>query len=58
MYLQEKLPCSWIKYKDCTIYGFSGEISLKCFMNSNSIDICVVNEPDDLITEDLTIVLR
>lgn len=56
--LQEQLSSPWIEYKDGTIDGFCCKISLKCLMDSNTIDICVINKPNYLIAEDLSIILR
>jgi hypothetical protein len=51
------LASSWIENEDSTIDWFGGQITLKGFVNGNSIDICVIHKPYDLIAENLSIVL-
>jgi hypothetical protein len=55
--LQKKLTSSWIDNENRTIDWFCGQVTLKCFVNSDSIDICVIHKPYDLIAEYLSIVL-
>ena len=57
-YLQEQLSGSWIEYKDSTVYWFSGEISFERLVNRYSVDIGIIHEPDYLIVEQISVVLR
>lgn len=43
--LQEQLSSSGIEDKDGSIYGFGGQVALKCLMNCNSVYIGVINKP-------------
>jgi hypothetical protein len=55
--LKKKLTRSWIENENSTINWFGGQVTLKCFVNSDSIHICIIHEPYDLIAEYLSIVL-
>ena len=44
------LTSSWIENKDSTIDWFGRQVTLG-FVNGNSIDICVIHKPYDLIDD-------
>ena len=54
--LQVKLTIFRVEDEDRTIYRLCGEISLIGLVNCDSIDVCVVDEPDNLIAEKLNVV--
>lgn len=55
--LEKQLSCSWVEYKDCTVNGLRGEVSLKSFVDGNPIHICIINKPDNLVAEYFAIIL-
>lgn len=55
--LQEQLSGTWIEDEYGSIDGFGSEISLKSLMDGNSVDIGVINEPNDLLREEFCIIL-
>lgn len=57
MNLQKQLASPRVENENGAIDGLCCEISLKCLVDSDTIHICVIYKPDDLIAEDLTIVL-
>ena len=52
-YLEKELPSTWVEYEDSPIDWLRGEVALEGLMDSDAVDIGVINEPDDLITEQL-----
>jgi len=48
---QEKLTCPRIENKDRTIDRFSSQVTLKCLMDGNSINIGIIYKPNHLICE-------
>ena len=46
---QEELACFRIENEDGSVDGLGGEISFMSLVNCHSVDICVVNKPDDLV---------
>ena len=44
--LEEELPSSWIEDKDGTVDGLRREISLEGFVNCDTVDVRVVDEPE------------
>lgn len=48
---QEKLTCSRIEDKDGTINRFGCQITLKGLMDGDSINVGIIDKPDDLISE-------
>ena len=55
--LEEQLTSSRIENENGTIDRFGGEISLESFVNSDTIDIGIIDKPNDLIGEQFTIIL-
>ena len=55
--LQEQLACARVEYKYGTVDRLRCQVTLECFMNRNSIDIGVIDEPNNLVGEQLAIVL-
>ena len=49
--LQEKLTSSRVENEDSTIDRFRGQIALESFMNGHTVNVGVVNKPNDLIGE-------
>ena len=47
--LQKELTSSRVKDEDSTIDGFCCQISFKGLMNSDSIHICIIDKPNDLV---------
>jgi len=56
--LQEQLTSSWVEDKDGTIDWFGGQVTLKGLVDGNSVHVGVIYEPDDLVSKELSIVLR
>lgn len=48
---KEKLTCSRIEDKDGTINRFGCQITLKGLMDGDSINVGIIDKPDDLISE-------
>lgn len=55
--LQEELTGTWIENEYGSIDGFGCEISLEGLMDGNSVDVGVINEPNDLLGEEFRIIL-
>ena len=54
---EEQLTSSRVENENGTIDRFGGEISLESFVNSDTIDIGIIDKPNDLIGEQFTIIL-
>ncbi len=54
--LEKELTSPRRKDEDSSIDRLSGKITLVCFMNSDTIDISVIDEPDQLVREQLSII--
>lgn len=54
---QKQLSSPRIENKDSTIDRFSSQVTFESFVNSYSIDISIIDKPNNLIREELTIVL-
>lgn len=50
-YFQEQLSCPRVEYEYSPIDGFGGQVALKGFVDSHSIDIGVIYKPNGLIAE-------
>jgi hypothetical protein len=58
VYLQKELTSTGIENENGSIDWFGSKISLKCLMDCHTIDIGVINKPNDLVAKKLSIVLR
>ena len=56
--LQEELTGPGVEDEDGPIDGLGGQVTLKGFVNGHPIHIGVINKPDDLVAEELTVVLH
>jgi hypothetical protein len=56
--LQEQLTSSWVEDKDGTIDWFGGQVTFESLVDGNSVHVGVIYEPDDLVSKELSIVLR
>jgi hypothetical protein len=56
-YFQIKLSVSRVENKDCTVDGFCSEVSFEGFVDCHTVDVSVVNEPDYLVREKLSVIL-
>jgi hypothetical protein len=56
--LQKQLTGTWIKDKDGSIDRFGGKISFKGLVNGDSINIGIIDKPNDLIREELSVILK
>jgi hypothetical protein len=54
---EKELACSWIEDEDSTVDWLGSQVSLTCFVDGYSVYISVINEPNDLIGEQFSIVL-
>ena len=55
---QEELTGPGVEDEDGAIDGFGGQVTLKRLVNGDPVHIGVIDKPDDLVTEELTIVLH
>jgi len=56
--LEVQLATSWVEDEDGTIDGLSCQVTFIGLVDCDSVDVGIINEPDDLVTEELLIVLR
>mmetsp|Transcript_15391 Transcript_15391/g.46046 ORF Transcript_15391/g.46046 Transcript_15391/m.46046 type:complete len:443 (-) Transcript_15391:2814-4142(-) len=56
--LEEQLSGARIEDENGTINWFGGQVSFKGLMNGDAIHIGIINEPNDLLAEELRVVLR
>jgi hypothetical protein len=56
-HFQEQLPCSRVEDKYRAVDWFGREVALECFVDGHTVDIGVVDEPDDLVVEEVGVVL-
>lgn len=56
--LQKELAGFGIKDEDCAIDRFSRQVTFKSFVDSDSVDVSVINKPNDLVREQLGVILR
>mmetsp|Transcript_39335 Transcript_39335/g.83813 ORF Transcript_39335/g.83813 Transcript_39335/m.83813 type:complete len:1257 (-) Transcript_39335:3240-7010(-) len=55
--LQEELSGSRVEDEDSTVYWFRGQITFESLVDRDSVHVGVINEPDDLGAEELSVVL-
>ncbi|EDK44906.1 conserved hypothetical protein [Lodderomyces elongisporus NRRL YB-4239] len=55
---QKQLTRFWIKDKHTTIYRFGCQITFQCFMNSDTVHICVINKQLRIVVEQFGIIIR
>jgi len=48
---EEELSGSGVEDEDGAVDGFGGEIAFECLVDGDSVDVGVVDEPNDLICE-------
>lgn len=56
--LQEQLSGSRVEDEDGSVDGLGGQVTLERSVNGDSVDVGIVDEPDDLVREQLRVVLR
>ena len=56
--LEVQVTGSWVEDEDGTVDGLGGEVALKGLVDRDAVDVGVVDEPDDLVREELAVVLR
>mmetsp|Transcript_19228 Transcript_19228/g.59304 ORF Transcript_19228/g.59304 Transcript_19228/m.59304 type:complete len:391 (-) Transcript_19228:3185-4357(-) len=56
--LQEQLASPRIEDEDAAVYGLGRQVSFERLVDGDSIDVGVVDEPNDLVGEELAVVLR
>ena len=56
--LEEELTGARVEDEDGAVDGFRGEVAFERLVDGDAIHVRVVNEPDDLIGEELAVVLR
>ena len=57
IYLQEELSRSGIENENSTVDWLCRQIALERLVNSNAVDVGIVDKPNDLVGEELRIVL-
>ena len=55
---EEQLSRFGIENEDGTVDRLRSQVPFKCLVDCNSVNVGVVNEPDDLVRKDLRVVLR
>lgn len=55
--LQEQLSCSWVEDEDGSVYRFCCQVALESLVDGHTIDVCVIDEPDHLVCEEVGVVL-
>lgn len=55
---EEKMSRLRVQNENCTVDWFSRQITLVGLVNSHSVNVGIVNEPNDLVTEQLRVILR
>ena len=56
--LQEQLSRARIEDEDSSIDGLCSQITLERFVNRDAVDVSIIDEKLDLITEELAVILR
>ena len=55
---KEQLSRLWIEREDSSVDWLGSQVALLCLVNGDSVDVCVIYEPDSLVREELSVVLR
>ena len=55
---EEELAGPWVENEYCSVNGLGREVALVRLMNRNAVDVCVVDEPGNLVREELSVILR
>mmetsp|Transcript_98960 Transcript_98960/g.262867 ORF Transcript_98960/g.262867 Transcript_98960/m.262867 type:complete len:658 (-) Transcript_98960:4864-6837(-) len=55
--LQEELPRAWVEDENRAVHRLCGQVALEGLVDRHPVHVGVINEPDDLRTEELTVVL-
>lgn len=56
--LQEEVPRAWVEHEDRAIDRLRSQVALEGLVDRHAVHVGVVHEPDDLIREELSVVLR
>lgn len=56
--LEEELTGARVEDEDGAVDGLGGQIALERLVDGDAVDVGVVDEPDDLVAEELRVVLR
>mmetsp|Transcript_10676 Transcript_10676/g.30496 ORF Transcript_10676/g.30496 Transcript_10676/m.30496 type:complete len:593 (+) Transcript_10676:6123-7901(+) len=55
--LQEQLTRAWVENEDGSVDRLRGQVTLERLVDGDTVDVGVVNKPNDLIAEQLSVVL-
>ncbi len=55
--LKEKLTCPRVKDENSTVYRFGCQVALKSLMDRHSVHIRIIDKPNNLVREQLSIIL-
>ena len=55
--LQEQLTGPGVEDENGAVDGLGGQVTFEGLVDGDSVDVGVVDEPDDLVTEELSVVL-
>ena len=55
--LQEKLTSSGVENENGSVDGFGGQVTFKSLVDGHSVDVGVVDKPNNLVTEQFAIIL-
>ena len=58
VYLEEELSGPRVEDEDRAVDRLGREVALKRLVNRHTVDVRVVDEPDDLVAKELAVVLR
>jgi hypothetical protein len=51
--IKQTTSSAWVKYKYGAVNGFGSQIAFKSLVNCHTVDIRIINEPNNLIGEEL-----
>ena len=55
--LQKQLTRARVEYENGAIDGFSRQIAFKSFVDGDSVDIGIIDKPNDLVGKEFAIIL-
>lgn len=55
---QKQLSRSWVEDENGSVDWFGGQVAFECFVDCDSVHVCIIYEPHDLVCEQISVVLR
>jgi len=56
--LEEELPRARVEDENGSVDGLGGQVTLERLVDGDAVDVGVVDEPDNLVREELAVVLQ